>query len=84
MTQPHRIGMEALSDAMLALWAWQAAALAAARERVLPDDRGEGVVSAAIAVLIMAFLGVLLWTALRSILGNATTNVANQVNQIGR
>ena len=29
------------------------------------DDRGEGVISAAIAVLIMAFLGVLMWVGLR-------------------
>lgn len=84
MSQTDHTKREALSDAMLTVWAWQAAALAAARERALPDERGEGVVSAAIAVLIMAFLGVLLWTALRSILGDATTNVANQVNQIGR
>ena len=47
------------------------------------DQRGEGVISAAIAVLIMAFLGVAMWVAFKATLGGATKNVDTQVNQIG-
>ena len=52
--------------------------------RVRRDERGEGVISAAIAVLIMAFLGVLMWVGFKATLGNAQANVDNQVNQIGK
>ncbi len=48
------------------------------------SERGEGVISAAIAVLIMAFLGVAMWLAFKSILSSATTNLAHQVSQIGQ
>ena len=41
-------------------------------------------VVAAIAVLIMAFLGVLMWVGFKATLGNAQGNVDNQVNQIGK
>ena len=47
------------------------------------DDRGEGVISAAIVVLIMAFLGVLMWGAFKLLFQNASTNTSNQVDQIG-
>ena len=47
------------------------------------DERGEGVISAAIAVLIMAFLGALMWVGFRSIWGESETNIRNQTNQIG-
>lgn len=48
------------------------------------DERGEGVISAAIAVLIMSFLGVGMWVAFKATLGSAQSNVDNQVTQIGR
>ena len=38
----------------------------------------------AIAVLIMAFLGVGMWLAFKATLGSTTKNVDSQVNQIGR
>lgn len=47
------------------------------------DDRGEGVISAAIAVLVMAFLGAAMWVAFNEIFTNATEQVGNQVQQIG-
>ncbi|MGH9102014.1 MAG: hypothetical protein ACRDYD_03375 [Acidimicrobiales bacterium] len=47
------------------------------------DERGEGVISAAIAVLIMAFLGVGLWLAFKATLGSTTNAVNNQISQIG-
>lgn len=48
------------------------------------DDRGEGVISAAIAVLVMAFLGVGMWVGLQSIWDTAEENTADQVEEIGR
>jgi hypothetical protein len=51
--------------------------------RLARDERGEGVISAAIAVLIMAFLGALMWVAFKSIWANAEHNTRTQVNSIG-
>jgi len=49
------------------------------------DERGEGVISAAIAVLIMAFLGVGMWVAFSATFGHAEHNVDNKVsNCIGQ
>jgi len=47
-------------------------------------DRGEGVISAAIAVLVMAFLGVAMWVGLSAIWNTAEQNTAEQVNEIGQ
>jgi len=47
------------------------------------DERGEGVISAAIAVLVMAFLGVGMYFAFRSTLGKAQTKTDQQVECIG-
>lgn len=44
------------------------------------DQRGEGVISAAIAVLIMAFLGVGMWVAFKTTFQHTATNVDHQVN----
>jgi hypothetical protein len=48
------------------------------------DERGEGVISAAIAVLIMAFIGVGMWVAFNSMFQQTATNVDKQVNCIGQ
>ena len=48
------------------------------------DDRGEGVISAAIAVLIMAFIGVGMWVAFNAMFQQTAKNVDNQVNCIGQ
>jgi hypothetical protein len=48
------------------------------------DERGEGVISAAIAVLVMAFIGVAMWVAFSSTFSHASTRVNNQVNCIGQ
>ena len=42
------------------------------RAGLLRDERGEGVISAAIAVLIMAFIGVAAFVAYRGIMGSVT------------
>lgn len=55
-----------------------------ARARLVTDERGEGVVSLAIGVVIMAFLGVLLWVAFKATLGSATNNVNQQVAKLGQ
>jgi hypothetical protein len=47
-------------------------------------DRGEGVISAAIAVLIMAFIGVGMWVAFNTMFQQTAKNVDNQVNCIGQ
>jgi hypothetical protein len=47
------------------------------------DERGEGVISAAIAVLIMAALGVVMWVGFQEIWGDAKTNTQNEVTKIG-
>jgi hypothetical protein len=47
------------------------------------SELGEGIISVAIAVLIMAFLGVAMWFGFRQTLGNTQTNVNNQVTKIG-
>jgi hypothetical protein len=48
------------------------------------DERGEGVISAAIAVLVMAFIGVAMWFAFSTTFQHAAKNVDNQVNCIGQ
>ena len=51
--------------------------------RLVKDETGEGVISAAIAVLIMSFLGALMWVGFRAIWGDAEANTKAQVGQIG-
>ncbi len=47
------------------------------------DDRGEGVISTAIAVLIIAFLGVAMWVGFKAIFDDAADTTRTQVEQIG-
>ncbi len=47
------------------------------------DETGEGVISTAIAVLIMAALGAVMWVGFQEIWGNASTQTTEQINQIG-
>lgn len=74
-----------MTDAVLRLYLWQLTLWLhlQTRERGR-DDRGEGVISAAIAVLIMAFLGVVVWVGFRATLGNTQQKVDQQVEEIGR
>ena len=59
-------------------------ATAAALRRTNLDQRGEGVISAAIAVLIMAFLGAAMWVAFDRIFSDTTDKTERQVDEIGR
>ena len=54
-----------------------------ARARVRVDERGEGVVSAAIAVLVMAFLGAAMYVGFKQTLGSAQERTDTQVACIG-
>lgn len=47
------------------------------------DESGEGVISAAIAVLIMAALGALMWVGFQEIWGNASSQTDTQISRIG-
>ncbi|MDQ3574403.1 MAG: hypothetical protein M3404_05685 [Actinomycetota bacterium] len=73
-----------MSDHLLAMFVRQQVARAALVRRVARDEAGEGVISAAIAVLIMAFLGVLMWQLFKGTLSDTNDNVNDQINQIGR
>jgi type VI protein secretion system component VasF len=47
------------------------------------DEAGEGVISTAIAVLIMAALGAVMWVGFQAIWDNASTQTTEQINTIG-
>jgi hypothetical protein len=47
------------------------------------SDRGEGVISAAIAVLIVAFIGAAMWVAFNSIWNDSEARIRANVEQIG-
>ena len=65
-----------LLTALLAVPGW-------ARARLRLDQRGEGVVSAAIAVLVMAFLGAAMYVGFKQTLGSAQKKTDAQVECIG-
>lgn len=56
---------------------------AAIRSRFPRDDRGEGVISTAIAVLIIASIGALMWFGLRAMWEDTEANTNDQIDQIG-
>ncbi|MDQ4090198.1 MAG: hypothetical protein M3163_07825 [Actinomycetota bacterium] len=47
------------------------------------DEAGEGVISTAIAVLIMAALGAAMWVGFQALWNNTNERTTNQVNTIG-
>jgi hypothetical protein len=55
----------------------------AARRGRRRSERAEGVISTAIAVLIVAFLGIALWTGFDAMMSSATERTRDQVEQIG-
>lgn len=50
--------------------------------RANSDERGEGVISAAIAVLIMAFLGAAMWAAFDTMFSETTDRTTEKVGTI--
>ena len=72
-----------MNDRILRGYAAAEAARIVLWDRLVKDETGEGVISAAIAVLIMSFLGALMWVGFRAIWGDAEANTKTQVGKIG-
>ena len=53
------------------------------RRRTIRSDRGEGVISTAIAVLVMAFLGAAMWVTFNTVWKDTSKNTEDQVKIIG-
>ena len=51
--------------------------------KLVREESGEGVISTAIAVLIMAALGALMWVGFQEIWGNASSQTDSQITKIG-
>ena len=68
-----------VNDALLRAYAW----LRSRTAGIVEDESGEGVISAAIVVLIMAFLGAAMWFAFNEIWTDTETRTSEQINQIG-
>lgn len=67
--------------ALRALVTWQLVKVSV-RDR-LTDEHGEGVISTAIAVLIMALIGLLMWVVFQRVFSNAGDKIESNVNNIG-
>ena len=68
-----------MTHAIVFTYCWMRARLAG----VARDERGEGVISAAIAVLIMAALGALMWVGFQELWNDTSTQTSEQISQIG-
>lgn len=51
--------------------------------RIQRSERGEGVISTAIAVLVMAFLGAAMWVTFNAVWKDTSEKTSNQVEIIG-
>lgn len=71
-----------INHTITSAWLRTRTSLGTVRDR-LQDDLGEGVISAAITVLIMAFLGAAMWVAFNQLFTDTSSTVADQVGQIG-
>ena len=79
-----------LAEPALRLHEFAVAAWATSRHRVhdrwrarAVDDRGEGVVSAAIVVLIMAALGALMWVGFRAMWTDIEADTNDRISEVG-
>jgi hypothetical protein len=70
---------QSLLPAYTAVQAWRFTTA----HRLRHDDRGEGVISAAIAVLIMAGIGALMWVGFKAIWQDTEANTKDKVAEIG-
>jgi hypothetical protein len=61
--------------------AWQTVRARAAQRR--RDQRGEGVISVALAVLIIAGIGVLVWAGFQTFWETTESKTSSNINQIG-
>jgi TRAP-type C4-dicarboxylate transport system permease small subunit len=62
---------------------WTAARLRSRAPTRATGDRGEGVISTAIAVLIMAFLGAAMWFGFQQMWQTTSATTNHKVEQIG-
>lgn len=67
------LGLQQVAHGLLARW-----------EHLRRDDRGEGVISAAIAVLVMAAIGALMWVGMTQIWQETEANTRDKVAEIGQ
>lgn len=73
-----------MSQLFLLTYLVAADAVRRSRRRLHLDERGEGVISAAIAVLIMAVLGAAMWVVFDRMFTNTTRDTEDKVTEIGR
>ena len=71
-----------MREALLRAYVFQQSERTALAARVARTEAGEGVISAAIAVLVMAFLGVLMWQLFGDTLRKANTNVNSRLDEM--
>lgn len=57
--------------------------IATRRRAPATDDRGEGVVSVAIVVLIMAGLGALMWVGFRTMWNDIESDTNDRISEVG-
>lgn len=74
----------ALSAACAAALAAAGAARKGVRQGARHNERGEGVISAAIAVLIIASLGALMWVGFKTLWENAEESTNSEIAKIGK
>ena len=72
--------IQALRGSYAAFAAWWTTSPTTPRAR---GERGEGVISAAIAVLIMAGIGALMWVGFKAIWEDTEDNTRDKVTEIG-
>ncbi len=73
-----------MQDQLLMAYVWQQTLRQRLLDRATWDEAGEGVISAAIAVLIMAFLGAGMWVAFNKTMKDSQKNVDTQIKCIGQ
>ena len=73
-----------MTDQFLRLWLWQRGLRSEIWGQLRANEAGEGVISAAIAVLVMAFIGVGMWVAFNATFQHAASHVNQQVDCIGQ
>jgi hypothetical protein len=72
-----------MGEGLLRGYVWVRSLYVAVTRRVTPNEHGEGVISTAIAVLVMAFLGVLMWTLFEVTMRDTQSHVNGQLTNIG-
>ncbi len=68
------------------LWCWRRRPIRdpTRRHESKRNERGEGVISAAIAVLIIASLGALMWVGFKALWENAEETTNSEISKIGK